>query len=108
MTGFDDRKNAFENKYAHDQDMLFKMEARTCKLFGLWAAEQMGLSGDDATAYAAEVIGANLEESGFDDVKRKVRADFDAKGVSVTDHMIDTMLRQYEDEARIQLGAEQK
>ncbi|MGZ9109013.1 MAG: DUF1476 domain-containing protein [Micavibrio sp.] len=103
MSGFDDRKSAFENKYAHDQDMLFKLEARTCKLFGLWVAEQLGLSGDEASEYAAAVIGSNLEEIGFDDVKRKVRADIDAKGLSISDHMLDSKLQHYEEEARIQL-----
>lgn len=103
MTTFDDRKSAFENKYAHDQEFLFKLEARTCKLFGLWAAEQMGLSGDDATTYAGDVIGANLEEVGFDDVKRKVRADFTAKNIDVSDHVMDAMLDQCLETARIQL-----
>lgn len=105
MSSFDDRKSALENKYAHDQEFLFKLEARTCKLFGLWAAEKLGLSGDDASAYAGDVIGANLEEVGYDDVKRKVRADFDAKGVEVSDHIIDSMLEQYSEEARVQLEA---
>lgn len=103
MTSFDDRKSALENKYAHDQEFLFKLEARTCKLFGLWAAEQLGLSGDDASSYAADVIASNLEEVGYDDVKRKVRADFDAKGVDVSDHMIGLQLQDAEAEARKQL-----
>jgi hypothetical protein len=107
MTGFDDRESAFENKFAHDQDMLFKLEARTCKLFGLWVAEQLGLSGEDASAYAAEVIGSNLEETGFDDVKRKVRADLDAKGVAVSDHVLDSKLQHFEEEARQQLASGQ-
>lgn len=103
MTGFNDRKDAFETKYAHDQDMMFKLEARTSKLFGLWAAEQLGLSGADADAYAKEVVGANLEEAGFEDIKRKVRRDFDVKGVSVTDHMMDTMIAKAGDDAKKQL-----
>lgn len=106
MTSFDDRKSAHENKYAHDQEFLFKLEARTCKIFGLWAAEQLGLSGDDATSYAADVIGANLEEVGYDDVKRKIRADFDAKNVTISDHMIGLQLKEAEDEARKQLTSE--
>jgi hypothetical protein len=108
MSGFDDRKSAFENKYAHDQDMLFKLEARTCKLFGLWMAEQLGLSGDEASAYAADVIGSNLEEIGYDDVKRKVRADIDAKGLSISDHVLDSKLQHYEEEARVQLESGNK
>lgn len=103
MTGFNDRKDAFENKYAHDQEMMFKLEARTSKLFGLWAAEQLGLTGADADTYAREVVGANLEEAGYDDIKRKVRKDFDEKGVSVTEHMMDTMLTKAGEDAKKQL-----
>lgn len=103
MTGFNDRKDAFENKYAHDQEMMFKLEARTSKLFGLWAAEQLGLSGADADTYAKEVVGANLEEAGYDDIKRKVRKDFDEKGLSISDHMMDTMIEKATEEAKAQL-----
>lgn len=105
MTGFNDRKDAFENKYAHDQEMMFKLEARTSKLFGLWAAELLGLSGADAETYAKEVVGANLEEAGYEDIKRKVRKDFDEKGVSVSDHMMDTMLEKAGEDAKKQLLA---
>lgn len=104
MTSFDDRKNAFENKFAHDAEFRFKVEARTSKLLGLWAAEQMGLSGDAATAYAGEVISSNLEEAGFGDIKRKVRKDFDAKGVAVSDHMIESMIEKYLEDAKTQLA----
>lgn len=75
MSTFDDRETAFENKYAHDEEMLFKAQARTNKLLGLWAAELMGKSGDDAEAYAKEVIIADFEEAGHEDVVRKVAAD---------------------------------
>lgn len=105
MTEFNDRKGAFESKFAHDQEMMFKLEARTSKLFGLWAAEQLGIDGADADTYAKEVVGANLEEPGFDDVKRKVRKDFEQKGVAVTDHMMDTMLIKAEEDAKKQLLA---
>lgn len=79
MTTFDDRENAFENKFAHDEEMKFKAEARANKLLGLWAAELLGKSGDDADAYAREVIKADFEEAGHDDVIRKVAADLDGK-----------------------------
>ncbi|GAA4229549.1 DUF1476 domain-containing protein [Sagittula sp. NFXS13] len=79
MTSFDDRENAFENKYAHDQEMQFKAEARTNKLLGLWAAEILGKTGDDANAYAIEVVKADFEEAGHDDVIRKVVADLGDK-----------------------------
>ena len=104
MTSLDDRKNAFENKFAHDAEFRFKVEARTAKLLGLWAAEQMGITGDEATAYAGTVVASNLEEAGFADIQRKVRADFDAKGVAVTDHMIDTMIEKFFEDAKTQLA----
>ena len=75
MSTFDDRENAFENKFAHDEEMKFKAEARTNKLLGLWAAELLGKSGDDAAAYASEVVKADFEEAGHEDVVRKVAAD---------------------------------
>jgi len=75
MATFDDRENAFENKYAHDQQMQFKVEARANKLLGLWAAELMGKSGADADAYFTEVIASDFEEAGNEDVYRKVAGD---------------------------------
>ncbi len=75
MTTFDDRESAFENKFAHDQEMLFRAEARANKLLGLWAAELLGKTGDDADAYAREVIKSDFEEAGHDDVIRKVSGD---------------------------------
>ena len=75
MSTFDDRENAFENKFAHDAQMQFKAEARRNKLLGLWAAELMGKTGDDADAYAREVIKADFEEAGDEDVLRKVSGD---------------------------------
>ncbi|MFN3700091.1 MAG: DUF1476 domain-containing protein [Alphaproteobacteria bacterium] len=103
MTGFDDRKDAMERKYAHEEKMSFEIEARTSKLFGLWAAEQMGITGADADVYAKEVVIANLEEAGFDDIIRKVRADFDAKGIEMTDHMMQTQVELAHQEARKQI-----
>lgn len=75
MTTFDDRENAFENKYAHDAEMQFKAEARRNKLLGLWAADLLGKTGDDAEAYAKEVIKSDFEEAGDEDVYRKVSGD---------------------------------
>ncbi|MCR9123841.1 MAG: DUF1476 domain-containing protein [Phyllobacteriaceae bacterium] len=83
-----DRKDAFENKFAHDAELRFKAEARRNKLLGLWAAELLGKTGDDADAYAKEVIAADFEEPGDEDVFRKVRGDFDAAGVDQSDHQI--------------------
>ena len=75
MTAFDDREKAFESKFAHDEEMSFRAEARCNKLLGLWAAEMLGKSGTDAEAYAREVIKADFEEAGHEDVVRKVAAD---------------------------------
>jgi len=75
MTTFDDRANAFENKFAHDQEMQFRAEARRNKLIGLWAADVLGKTGDDAQAYALEVIKSDFEEAGHEDVMRKLLAD---------------------------------
>ncbi len=75
MTTFDDRESAFENKFAHDAEMQFRAEARRNKLLGLWAAELMGKTGDEADAYAKEVVKADFEEAGHEDVVRKVSGD---------------------------------
>ncbi len=88
MTGMDERKDAFEKKFAHDAELKFKAEARRNKLLGLWAAEKLGKTGPDAEAYAKEVVAADFEEAGDEDVFRKVRADFDAADVAVTDEAI--------------------
>ena len=79
MPTFDDRENAFESKFAHDADMQFKAEARRNKLLGLWAAGLLGKSGDDANAYAVEVVKSDFEEAGDEDVFRKVSGDLGDK-----------------------------
>ncbi|MEM1361119.1 MAG: DUF1476 domain-containing protein [Pseudomonadota bacterium] len=79
MTTFDERKNAFETKFAHDNDMMFKAVARRNKLLGLWAAELLGKSGEDANAYATEVVKSDFEEAGHEDVVRKVAGDLGPK-----------------------------
>ncbi len=79
MTSMKDRENAFENKFAHDAEMQFKAEARANKLLGLWAADLMGKSEDDAAAYALEVVKADFEEAGHEDVYRKVSGDLGDK-----------------------------
>ena len=79
MTTFDDRETAFENKFAHDQEMQFRAEARCNKLLGLWAAEMLGKTGEDAQTYAASVVKADFEEAGHEDVVRKVAGDLGDK-----------------------------
>lgn len=88
MTTFDKREEGFEKKFAHDEELKFKAYARRNKLLGLWAAEKLGVTGDDANAYAKDVVMADFEESGDDDVFRKIRADLDGKGVTTTDQEI--------------------
>ena len=83
MTSMDDREKAFENKFALDQELRFKAEARRNKLLGLWAAGLLGRA--DADAYARDVVAADFVEAGDEDVFRKVRADFDAANVQISD-----------------------
>ena len=88
MTTFDKREDAFEKKFAHDAELRFKAEARRNKLLGLWAAGLLGKGGAEADAYAKEVIAADFEQAGEEDVFRKIRGDFDAAGVAQSDHQI--------------------
>jgi len=88
MTTFDDREDKYEKKFAHDATLQFKAEARRNKLLGLWAAGLLGKEGEAASAYAKEVIKADLEEAGDEDVFRKIRRDFDAAGIDQSDHQI--------------------
>jgi hypothetical protein len=88
MNTFDDRKKSFESKFAHDEELRFKATARRNKLLGQWAAEKLGLSGDAAMAYAKEVVAADFEEAGDDDVVRKVMGDFTAKNVDQSEHQV--------------------
>lgn len=84
MTTFDKRKDAFESKFARDEELRFKATSRRNKLLGLWAAEQLGKTGEAADAYAREVIRSDMEEAGDDDVLRKVRGDLEAAGVTTS------------------------
>lgn len=104
MTSFEDRESAFEGKFAHEEKMDFAVEARCCKLFGLWVAEKIGLDGADARTYAASVVEANLEEAGFADVLRKVRGDLDAKNIEISDHMLNIELDKALTEAKKQVS----
>ncbi|SDW93151.1 DUF1476 domain-containing protein [Litoreibacter albidus] len=103
MTTFDDRENAFESKFAHDAEMQFKAEARRNKLLGLWAADLMGKSGDDAAAYAKEVVRADFEEAGDEDVYRKVAGDIGDKADEAT---IRAKMAEFMAEAKSQLLTE--
>jgi hypothetical protein len=88
MTTFDKREEGFEKQFAHDEELRFKATARRNKLLGKWAAERQGLSGAEAEAYAKEVVLADFEESGEEDVFRKIRGDFDSQGIKLSDEDI--------------------
>ena len=105
MTTFDKREEGFEKKFAHDEELRFKANARRNKLLGLWAAEKLGLSGAEADAYAKEVVVADFEEGGDSDVFRKVRKDFDAKNVAQSDAQIRTAMIDLMEQAIAQIKA---
>jgi hypothetical protein len=102
MTTFDNREKAFENKFAHDADLLFKITARRNKLVGQWAAEKMGLTPEETTAYATSVVQADFEEAGDEDVIRKLLGDLTSAGINVDDAMIRAALEDKMVEARRQ------
>lgn len=103
MSDLHDRGSAFESKFANDEALDFRVEARMCKLYGLWAAEKLGLEGEAADAYAKTVIAANLEEPGFLDIYRKVRKDFDEKGLEISDNIMEKELEICMAEAKKQI-----
>ena len=88
MTTFDKREEGFENKFAHDEELKFKVEARRNKLLGLWVASMLGMSGDEATAYAREVVAAEVVGGGEAGVVRKVMGDLAAKGVAISEAQV--------------------
>jgi hypothetical protein len=88
MTTFDKREEAFEKQFAHDEELKFKATARRNKLLGLWAADKLGLKGADADSYALSIVMSDIESTGSHDVTRKIRQDFDAKGIDLSDHQI--------------------
>ena len=108
MTTFEERQKGFERKFALDEELKFKATARRNRLLGLWAAGEMGIAGDAAQTYAREVVKADLAEPGEEDVFRKIRADFDAKGVNQSDHQIRRMMAEMMGQAVAQIESEAK
>ena len=102
MTTFDDRERAFESQYARDQDLQFKIVARRNRLLGQWAAKKMGLTEAEADAYARDVIRADFEEAGDDDVVRKLLGDLTTAGVEIDEAQIRQALDHKMVEARRQ------
>jgi hypothetical protein len=107
MTTFDKREEGFEKQFAHDEELRFKATARRNKLLGQWAAEKLGLSGAEAESYAKSVVMADFEEAGDHDVMRKIRADFDAKGVAQSDHQIGRIMTELMEKAVADITAGQ-
>ncbi|MBX3496496.1 MAG: DUF1476 domain-containing protein [Parvibaculum sp.] len=103
MSTFDKRQDGFEKKFAHDEELRFRANARRNKLLGLWAAGLLGKSGADAEAYAQDVVTSDLKEAGDQDVFDKVRADFDAAGVEQSDHQLRRTMDELMEEAIRQL-----
>ena len=95
MTTFDRREEAFEQQFAHDEELRFKATARRNKLLGLWAAEKLGLKDAEADSYALSVVMSAFEETGKHDVMNKIRKDFDAKGVDQSDHQISRHMTEF-------------
>jgi len=106
MSQFEDRQRGEEAKYAFDAEKKFKAEARRNKLVGIWAAELLGLTGEEAKAYATEVVAADFEEAGDEDVFRKVSGDLKAKGLSVGDDVIRQKMAALVHTANEQIAAE--
>ncbi len=103
MTTFDDRERAFETKFAHDEEMKFRITARRNRLLGEWAARQMGLSDAESESYAKDVVRSDFEEAGDHDVVRKVLGDLTAAGIECDEATIREALRNKEIEARRQI-----
>jgi hypothetical protein len=106
MTTFDEREKEFEAKFKHDQEFRFKVTARRNRMLGLWAAEHMGLTGDDAAAYAKTVVAAEFEKGGDRHVVDKVAADLAAKGLAITAAQVRFELDHFAEQAKQQLMKE--
>ena len=108
MTTFDEREKSFEKKFALDQDLKFRAESRRNKMIAEWAAAKLGITGPALEDYIKAVRKADLAEKGDDDVIRKIRADFDAKGITVSDAEIRETLLKFLETAVDQIQGESK
>ncbi|NIJ17277.1 DUF1476 domain-containing protein [Sphingobium vermicomposti] len=102
MTTFNDREKAFENMYAHDQEMQFRIQARRNRLLGEWAAVRMGLTPEETDAYAKAVVQADFEEAGDEDVIRKLLGDMTQAGVDIAEADVRAALEEQQVAARRQ------
>ena len=103
MTTFDNREKAFEDKYKHDQELQFKVEVRRNKLLGLWVAELLGKAGDEAEAYAKEVVASDFEEPGDADLVRKIIGDMEQAGAELSEHRLRKQMNELLAEAKEQV-----
>jgi hypothetical protein len=108
MATFDDREKGFEQKYKHDKELDFKVNARRNKLLGLWAAQELGIPAGEQDAYAKSVVMADFEKPGDDDVVQKVLGDFKRKGVEMTEHRLRKHMTELREAARQQVMSEIK
>jgi hypothetical protein len=106
MSGFDDRKKQEESRYKHDQELLFKARNRGNKLFGLWIADKLGLEGDAAADYAKDVVMADFDAPGDDDIFDKIKPDLAAKSIAIEDDILQKHLESCRQEALEQIKAE--
>ena len=106
MSQFDDRKDRFEKEYAHNAEIIFKAEARACKLFGLWLSEKVGLEEGEAKAYATDIVQANMTEPGFNDVVAFVFPTVVDKKLGYSEYQLHGKLNQFFAEAKVQIMAE--
>ena len=106
MTGFDDRKRSEETRFKHDQELTFKARNRGNKIFGLWVAERLGLSGEDAAAYAKDIVMADFELPGDEDIFTKVRADLAAKSIDISERVLEKQLQECREIAAQQIKTE--
>ena len=105
MSTFDQREDSFEKRFVHEEELQFRAEARRNKLLGLWAAEKLGITGPAADSYAKEVVAADFEEPGDGDVFRKIRKDFDAKKLAISDQDIRRAMDELMEQAIAQIKA---
>jgi hypothetical protein len=106
MTMFDDRERQEETRFKHQQELAFKARNRGNKLFGLWVAQQLGLSSEEAESYARDVVIADFDLPGDEDIFTKVRADLEAKSVEISEHVLQKRLQELRQAAAEQIKTE--
>jgi hypothetical protein len=106
MTTFDDRERTEETRFKHNEELAFKARNRGNRMFGMWLAEQLGLAGEAADSYAKDVVVADFESPGDEDLFTKVRADLKAKSIEISDHLLQKRLTEFRELALQQIKTE--